>query len=127
MVRIHGASSQGYPKKSFGVTLDTPARWPGLRESGHWVLNAAFIDRSLATTRDALHKISQGVISVTPAFPDDCKYCDFVDACRIQSAAPAALAFPEHLDKGPDLAKENIRRRAAYLAVRPEVFGPAEP
>lgn len=47
LVRIHGASSQGYPKKSFGVTLNAPVRWLGMRESAHWVLNAAYVDRSL--------------------------------------------------------------------------------
>src|SRR5262245_58493952 len=47
VVRIHGATSQAYPKKSFGVTLEAP--WPvaGMRPSAHWVLNAAYVDRSL--------------------------------------------------------------------------------
>jgi hypothetical protein len=53
MVRIHGATSQGFPKKSYSLTLETPAPWPGLRESRHWVLNAAYIDRSLMR-----HKLS---------------------------------------------------------------------
>lgn len=53
VVRSHGASSQGYPKKSFAVTLDKPVRWLGMRETAHWVLNAAFVDRSLMR-----HKLS---------------------------------------------------------------------
>jgi spore coat protein CotH len=53
VVRIHGASSQMYPKKSFALTMDKPVRWLGMRESTHWVLNAAFIDRSLMR-----HKLS---------------------------------------------------------------------
>ena len=53
VVRFHGASSQGYPKKSFAITLAAPVRWPGMRESAHWVLNAAFVDRSLMR-----HKLS---------------------------------------------------------------------
>ena len=53
VVRIHGASSQMYSKKSFAVTLDQPVRWLGMRESSHWVLNAAFVDRSLMR-----HKLS---------------------------------------------------------------------
>jgi hypothetical protein len=53
VVRIHGGVSQGYPKKSYGLTLETPAPWLGMRDSGHWVLNAAFIDRSLMR-----HKLS---------------------------------------------------------------------
>jgi spore coat protein CotH len=53
LIRIHGASSRMYPKKSFGITLDQPVRWFGMRESAHWVLNAAFVDRSLMR-----HKLS---------------------------------------------------------------------
>ena len=53
LVRIHGGVSQGYPKKSYGLTLETPAQWLGMRESVHWVLNAAFVDRSLMR-----HKLS---------------------------------------------------------------------
>jgi spore coat protein H len=53
VVRFHGASSQQYPKKSFGITLDAPVRWLGMRESVSWVLNAAFVDRSLMR-----HKLS---------------------------------------------------------------------
>jgi hypothetical protein len=53
LIRFHGATSQGYPKKSFGLTLDTPTPWLGMRDSAHWVLNAAFVDRSLMR-----HKLS---------------------------------------------------------------------
>ena len=53
LVRIHGASSQAYPKKSFAVTLEKAVRLLDLRESPHWVLNAAAVDRSLMR-----HKLS---------------------------------------------------------------------
>jgi spore coat protein H len=53
VVRIHGASSQMYPKKSFAITLAAPVRWLGMRESKQWVINAAFVDRSLMR-----HKLS---------------------------------------------------------------------
>jgi len=53
LVRYHGASSLRFPKRSFGLTLEAPVRWLGMRESAHWVLNAAFIDRSLMR-----HKLS---------------------------------------------------------------------
>jgi spore coat protein CotH len=53
VVRFHGASSQMYPKKSFAITLDAPVRWLGMRESKQWVINAAFVDRSLMR-----HKLS---------------------------------------------------------------------
>lgn len=53
VVKFHGASSQAYPKKSFAITLDAPVSWLGMRPSAHWVLNAAFVDRSLMR-----HKLS---------------------------------------------------------------------
>jgi spore coat protein H len=53
VVRIHGGVSQGYAKTSYGLTLDAPVPWLGLRPSTHWVLNAAFVDRSLMR-----HKLS---------------------------------------------------------------------
>ena len=52
-VRLHGGVSVGYPKSSYGITLASPVRLLDLRESAHWVLNAAFIDRSLMR-----HKVS---------------------------------------------------------------------
>lgn len=52
-VRIHGGVSRGFPKKSYAVTLDSPVAWLGLRPSANWVLNAAFVDRSLMR-----HKLS---------------------------------------------------------------------
>jgi hypothetical protein len=52
-LRYHGASSLGMPKKSFALTLDDAVAIPGLRKSAHWVLNAAYIDRSLMR-----HKLS---------------------------------------------------------------------
>ena len=52
-VRLHGGVSVGYPKNSYGISLAAPVRLLDLRESTHWVLNAAFIDRSLMR-----HKLS---------------------------------------------------------------------
>ncbi len=53
VVRIRGGSSQGYEKKSYGLTLDAPVQWLGMRQSKQWILNAAFVDRSLMR-----HKLS---------------------------------------------------------------------
>src|SRR3954462_2782102 len=47
IVLIHGGVSQGYAKKSYGITLGSPLEVPGLAANPHWVLNAAYIDRSL--------------------------------------------------------------------------------
>jgi len=52
-VKLHGGVSVGFPKQSYGITLAAPVRLLDLRESAHWVLNAAFIDRSLMR-----HKLS---------------------------------------------------------------------
>jgi spore coat protein H len=53
VVRIHGATSQGLPKKSYALTLEAPAPLLDLAASRHWILNAACIDRSLMR-----HKLS---------------------------------------------------------------------
>jgi spore coat protein H len=53
LIRFHGATSLAYPKKSFALTLDPPVAWLGMSARPHWVLNAAFIDRSLMR-----HKLS---------------------------------------------------------------------
>src|SRR5438445_9903843 len=53
IVRVHGGVSQVYSKKSYGLTLDTPVSLLGMRKSAHWLLNAAYIDRSLMR-----HKLS---------------------------------------------------------------------
>ena len=53
LIRYHGASSQGYEKKSFAFTLDAPTHWIGLNERRQWVLNAAFVDCSMMR-----HKLS---------------------------------------------------------------------
>lgn len=47
VVRIHGGVSQAYAKKSYGLTLSNSVSWLGMRDSAHWVVNAAFVDRSL--------------------------------------------------------------------------------
>jgi len=53
VVKLHGGVSVGFPKRSFAITLASPTRLLDLRESAHWVLNAAFIDRSFMR-----HKLS---------------------------------------------------------------------
>ena len=52
-IRLHGATSRGHPKQSFTVGLDEPARFLDMRRHAHWLLNAAYIDRSLMR-----HKLS---------------------------------------------------------------------
>jgi predicted nucleic acid-binding Zn finger protein len=52
-IRIRGASSQAYEKKSFAFKLDEPARWLGLGKERDWILNAAFVDCSMMR-----HKLS---------------------------------------------------------------------
>ena len=53
IARVHGGVSQSYSKKSYGITLDAPISLLGMRKSAHWLVNAAYIDRSLMR-----HKLS---------------------------------------------------------------------
>jgi len=50
---FHGATSQGFPKKSFSIALAEPAQLLDMRTHDNWILNAAYIDRSLMR-----HKLS---------------------------------------------------------------------
>lgn len=52
-IRVRGATSQGYDKKSFALKLDESTRWLGLQKERDWVLNAAFVDCSMMR-----HKLS---------------------------------------------------------------------
>ena len=47
VIRIRGSSSRAHPKKSYLVVLDTPAGLLGMPARRQWILNAAYIDRSL--------------------------------------------------------------------------------
>jgi spore coat protein H len=51
--KLHGASSRGLPKKSFAFSLQAPAQLLDMRKHDNWILNAAYIDRSLMR-----HKLS---------------------------------------------------------------------
>jgi spore coat protein CotH len=52
-VKFHGAVSMGFAKKSLGLELDVAEPLLGMQKRTHWVLNAAYIDRSLMR-----HKLS---------------------------------------------------------------------
>jgi len=52
-LKIRGASSQAYDKKSFALKLDHAAGFLGLPPNREWVLNAAFVDCSMMR-----HKLS---------------------------------------------------------------------
>ncbi|MGE5607894.1 MAG: CotH kinase family protein [Bacillota bacterium] len=47
VVRLRGSSSLSYPKKSYALCLHKPTGLLDLPAHRHWILNAAFIDRSL--------------------------------------------------------------------------------
>jgi len=95
VVRIHGATSTMYPKKSFGVTLNAPVRWLGMRESAHWVLNAAFVDRALMR-----HKLSYDLflsLSATNA-PRFASASRFVEA-KLNGKYHGAYLLMERVDR----------------------------
>ncbi|PAW83677.1 MAG: hypothetical protein B9S29_05195 [Opitutia bacterium Tous-C2FEB] len=52
-IKIRGASSQVYEKKSFSLKLTQETGWLGLAKRREWVLNAAFVDASMMR-----HKLS---------------------------------------------------------------------
>jgi spore coat protein CotH len=52
-LRYHGATSMGYPKKSLKLGLENAAPLAGLGKKANWVLNAAYVDRSMMR-----HKLS---------------------------------------------------------------------
>lgn len=52
-IKIRGASSQQYDKKSFSLKLEKETAWLGLTKNREWILNAAFVDFSMMR-----HKIS---------------------------------------------------------------------
>jgi hypothetical protein len=52
-IRLRGASSRAHPKKSYAVALEAPVELLGMRSHRNWILNAAYIDRSLMR-----HKLS---------------------------------------------------------------------
>jgi hypothetical protein len=52
-LRYHGATSLGFPKKSFRLSLSNAVPLLGMSKRTGWILNAAYIDRSLMR-----HKLS---------------------------------------------------------------------
>lgn len=75
-IRIHGATSQGYSKKSYALTLERPVSWLGLRELRQWVVNAAYVDRSLMR-----HKLSYDLFRAlaTPGAPRPASGSRFIE------------------------------------------------
>ena len=101
-VRYPGASSLGYPKKSFAFSLTTPARLLDLRESAHWVLNAAFIDRSLMR-----HKLSYDLFRSLSA----------TNASRFAAASRFVEVFFNGEHQGAYLLMERVDRPMAGLRI----------
>jgi ATP-dependent helicase/DNAse subunit B len=52
------------------------------------------IDQALERSRDTAARIRAGEIGVAPADPDKCRYCEFRDCCRVESA-PARVRVAE--------------------------------
>ena len=52
-IKIRGRISRGYPKKSYALELDQSIRLLNMRKDDDWILNSAYIDRSLIR-----HKLS---------------------------------------------------------------------
>jgi ATP-dependent helicase/DNAse subunit B len=52
------------------------------------------IDQAVARSREAAARIRAGEIRAAPADADKCRYCDFLDICRVESA-PAVVTAAE--------------------------------
>ncbi|MBI5083145.1 MAG: PD-(D/E)XK nuclease family protein [Acidobacteria bacterium] len=80
------AASGATPAGFYLTSVRGGTAWKGTEDPAQL---RADIDTALAAARDAILRISAGDISVRPADPDSCRYCAFLDACRIQSQAAA--------------------------------------
>ena len=45
-----------------------------------------FFERAMEKTVSAVEEIRAGRVAVEPSNRDKCRYCDYKDACRVQSA-----------------------------------------
>ena len=95
VARLHGATSQAYPKKSYGITLDSTAALLGMRNSPHWVLNAAYIDRSLMR-----HKLAYDLFRSlsTPAAPKFASASEFVEV-QVNGGYQGVYLLMERVDR----------------------------
>ncbi|MBI4874951.1 MAG: PD-(D/E)XK nuclease family protein [Acidobacteria bacterium] len=50
------------------------------------------IDRAVANSRASIERIRAGEIAAAPADPDKCRYCEFADICRVESAPARRVA-----------------------------------
>ena len=85
------------PAGMFYIGLKAGVEYVGWSDSGllksaplpeNWLENAA--QRTLQSAAE----IRAGRVEPHPANPDRCRYCDFRDVCRVESAAAAEVAVP---------------------------------
>ena len=95
IVRLHGASSQGFPKKSFSFSLDTPASLLAMNPNRHWLLNAAYIDRSLMR-----HKLAYDLFRSLsrPGHPRFAAESRFVEL-KLNGSYQGVYLLMEHVDR----------------------------
>lgn len=71
------------------VSLKNEIRWEGAKTPEE---AAQRMEQAVEAAATAIEKILAGTIEVRPADPDLCRWCSFRYACRVQEAAPEALA-----------------------------------
>jgi hypothetical protein len=94
-IKLHGASSTQLPKKSYALSLDDSAQLLDLSKRDDWVLQAAYIDRSLMR-----HKLSYDLFLSLSA-PHHKRYASasrFVEVYRNKQYAGVYLLM-ERLDR----------------------------
>ena len=84
-----GVFYYGLKKNSTVVGWSDP---PGYFRIRSEALTQEWIEGAVAQTRAAAEEIRRGRIAAAPASLDLCRYCDFRDVCRYESAARAMAA-----------------------------------
>lgn len=95
VARLHGASSQSYPKKSVGFSLEEPAGLLGMEENRHWLLNAAYIDRSLMRHKLAYDLFRSLARPGRPRFAADGRFVEL----QLNGRYHGVYLLMEHVDR----------------------------
>ena len=95
IVRLHGASSQAFPKKSFSFSLEDSAALLAMGENRHWILNAAYIDRSLMRHKLAYDLFRSLSRPGHPRFAADSRFVEL----KLNGDYQGVYLLMEHVDR----------------------------
>ncbi len=116
-IRLRGSSSLSFPKRSYAIGLEKPAALFGLPTRQNWILNAAFVDRSLMR-----HKLSYDLFRslAEPGRPRYAASSRFVEV-NLNGTYEGVYLLMEQVDHQlaglPAYVKEDQAYTAIYKAV----------